>query len=111
MNADRYVLINEVLHRLDLIQMCIKVVIASIELRLNQHSLLLKVRLVLLRLPQIGSQDVERLNALSLGRRALIQHLVDNIDCMHLFICFFEVSIDFILPHHLLPEHSIELRM
>lgn len=32
LNADRYVLINEVLHRLDLIQMCIKVVIASIEL-------------------------------------------------------------------------------
>ena len=98
MNADRYVLINEVLHRLDLIQMCIKVVVAGIELRLNQHSLLLKVRLVLLGLPQIGSQDVERLNALSLGRRALIQHLVNNVNSMHLFICFFEVSIDLILP-------------
>ena len=73
--------------------------------------MLLKVRLVLFRLPQIGGQNIERLNALSLGRRALIQHLVNNIDCMHFFICFFKVSIDFILPHHLLPEHSIELRM
>ena len=103
------VLVNEVLHCFDFIQLMVKVSIDLVKLCLYLHLLLLEVLPVLLGFLQILSQNVESFEHLDVLGSAFVKHCVNCVEGVHFVGEFLIGFFNFILPSDLLFEHLIQL--
>ena len=87
----------------------VKVFVDIIELRLNLHLLLRKVRFVLLRFLQQVLTDFELLDLFPLASCSLIYHVVDILNSQGAIIHFLKELFKFVLSIARLFEHLIQV--
>ena len=80
LNSNRDVLINEMHHCLNFVELFVQLNVDLVKLTLNLHLLLLKIRLVLFCVAQFVSKDSQILDVFGVLLGSFVKHLINSFD-------------------------------